>query len=113
MLLIGNCVLKNRRLSAQEAAHRMSNLHLAHSSRTVKYLNGRPLAKRFKILKSKVERDALSDDSTDIFHTNIIDYYHARPKDLETLTLYEFTQWYVVYERSPNAISETKGHFRL
>ena len=91
--------LKKRRLSVQEAAYRLSNLHLVHSTRTVRYLNTRPERKHYKILKPKAERDALPEDSTDIFHTNIIDYYHARPTLLKHVTLYEFAEWYVTSEK--------------
>ncbi len=43
MYIIGNCVLKSRRLSAQEAAARIGNMQLIWKSRTVVYLNTRPL----------------------------------------------------------------------
>ena len=64
---IGLCVLKNRRVSAQEAAFRLSNLKLIQSSRSVVYLNTRPEIKRFKMLKSLSEIEAMPDGETDIF----------------------------------------------
>ena len=66
---IGLCVLKNRRVSAQEAAFRLSNLKLIQSSRSVVYLNTRPEIKRFKMLKSLSEIEAMPDGETDIFCT--------------------------------------------
>ena len=42
MHLIGNCVLKSRRLSAQEAAARVGHLQLTWSSRTVVRVNACP-----------------------------------------------------------------------
>ena len=44
--LIGNCVLKTRCLSAQEAAARVSHLQLTWSSRTVLRVNARPHTER-------------------------------------------------------------------
>jgi hypothetical protein len=41
LLKMGLCVLKHRRMSGQEAAYRMGNLHLFHSTRSVVYLNTR------------------------------------------------------------------------
>ena len=42
---IGTCVLKHRRLSAQEAAFRLSSLKLIHNSCCVIYVNTRKLEK--------------------------------------------------------------------
>ena len=42
MHLIGNCVLKTQRLSAQEAAARVGHLQLTWSSRTVVRVNACP-----------------------------------------------------------------------
>ena len=55
--LIANCVLKTRRLSAQEAAARVGHLQLTWSSRTVVRVNARPHTERYKLLKSKKEPD--------------------------------------------------------
>ena len=55
--LIRNCVLKTRRLSAQEAAARVGHLQLTWSSRTVVRDNARPHTERYKLLKPKKERD--------------------------------------------------------
>lgn len=96
MLKIGYCVLKSRKLSAQEAAYRLlPDLNLIISSRSVLTLNTKPPEKRFRVLKSKQEREELDNTSTDIFYNNMIDYYHARPIELFNLCLFEFSQWYV------------------
>jgi len=103
MLKIGCCVLKSRRLSAQEAAYRLSNdLHLIYSSRSFISLCIKPASDRYRILKPKFERDKLAENSTDIFYDNIVDYYRSRPAKLETVCLYEFAQWYVKCERPKN-----------
>lgn len=83
MHLIGNCILKTRRLSAQEAAARVGHLQLIWSSRTTVFLNTRPKEERFKVLLPKQLRNQLPDNSTDIFCSNIIDYYIDRPLDME------------------------------
>lgn len=96
MLKIGCCVLKSRRLSAQEAAYRLNNdLHLIDTSRSFIYLCTKPKSERYRILKPKYERDKLANDSTDIFYNNILDYYRSRPFELENECFYEFAQWYV------------------
>lgn len=95
MLKIGACVLKNRRLSAQEAAYRLGDLQLTFATRTVLSLNTKPPGQRFRVVKPKTERESLPGNSTDIFCPNMIEYYHARPAQLHSLCLYEFAQWYV------------------
>ena len=103
--LIGNCVLKTRRMSAQEAAARIGNLHLVWSTRHVVYLNARPKKLRYKILKPKARRDQLPPNSTDIFETNIIDYYVDRPQELMHLSLFKFASWYRLSSSPSTAVS--------
>ncbi|CAC5405283.1 unnamed protein product [Mytilus coruscus] len=62
MHLIGNCILKTRRLSAQEAAARVEHLQLIWSSRTTVFLNTRPKEERFKVLLLKQLRNQLPDN---------------------------------------------------
>lgn len=56
------CV-RHRRLSSQEAAYRLSNLNLIHTSRKYIFVNTMLPEKRFRLLRSKKERDNLPDDS--------------------------------------------------
>ena len=95
LLRIGNCVLKTRRLSAQDAAYRICKLPLIMSTRTTVYVNVRPPAKRYRMLKPKSERLELDPTSTDIFKSNILDYYRARPNSHEGISLYEFASLYL------------------
>ena len=104
LLKIGTCVLKNRRLSAQEAAFRMSKLKLIQSSRNVIYINCRESSKRMKILKPFAERCTLDSNSTDVFHTNIIDYYYDRPLHMENMSLFQFASTYQVCQN--NAVGD-------
>ena len=94
LMKIGNCVLKTRKLSAQEATARIGNIQLVYSSRTVVFLNTRLESKRYKLLKPKSQRASLPENSTDIFYNNIIDYYRLRPKDLSHLSLFKFSSMY-------------------
>ncbi|MEW8546654.1 MAG: DUF6570 domain-containing protein [Candidatus Thiodiazotropha sp.] len=105
MHLIGNCVLKCRRLSAQEAAARLGHLQLIWSSRNVVFLNTRVPEKRYKVLKPKTERDELPVNSTDIFRTNILDYYTDRPDTLESMSLFKFASWYTLCSGSVDKIN--------
>jgi len=46
-------------------------------------------------LKSRKEIEALDDESIEIFWLSVIDnYYPLRPEKLESMSLYEFVQWY-------------------
>ena len=108
LLQIGNCVLKHRRLSAQEACARIANLKLVWSSRAVIYLNTRPDNERYRVLKSFEERSQLTDNSTDIFQTNIIDYYQYRPDHLNNKSLFYFASWYKMsYQRKQSNSNST------
>ena len=57
MHMVGNCILKTRRLSAQEAAARLGHLKLVWSSRSVVFLNTRPKQQRYKMLLPKSQRE--------------------------------------------------------
>lgn len=94
LLQIGLCVLKNRKMSAQEAAYRLGNLHLINSTRKVVYINTRFPTKRFKMFKPKKIIEEMSDNCADIFYTNLMDYYHERSHDLESYSFYSFASWY-------------------
>ena len=94
LLRIGNCVLKKRTLSAQEAAFRLGNLQLIYSSRIVLFLNTFPLHRRTKILKPKDIIDSLPENSTAIFENNMLDYYRKRPDELSSYCYYSFASWY-------------------
>lgn len=94
LLKIGLTVLRHRRLSSQEAAYRLSNLNLIHVTRCFVYLNTRQPSKRYRILKSRKEIEILDDNSTEVFQTNIIDYYHCRPVELSDICLFKFCSWY-------------------
>lgn len=84
----------HRRLSSQEAAYRLSNLNLIHTSRKYIFVNTMLPEKRFRLLRRKKELDNLPDDSEDIFHNNMLDYYGCRPESLLKTSYYQFCAWY-------------------
>ena len=45
--------------------------------------------KRFKMLKTVKEIEAMDDNCTEIFCNNIVDYYRERPIRLEGYSLYD------------------------
>lgn len=94
MFSIGMCVLKQKTLSAQEAAYRLSDLDFICTSRETVYLSALPPYKQFKRLRPQEEIDLMEPNSTNIFYSNIIDDYHERPYCLENVCLFRYTQWY-------------------
>ncbi len=91
---IGQCILRHRQRSGQEAAFCLGNLNLIETSRETVYVNTRPPNQRYKILKNKSDLELLNDTSSEIFKTNLLDYYHERPRSLQLMTFYYFVAWY-------------------
>ena len=106
---IGTTVLRHRRMSAQEAAFRLSQMAMIQVSRKIIYLNVRPPHKRFRMMKSEVELSDLEDDSTDIFRYNILDYYRARPASMNDTSLYNFASWFDK-SQAPKVCSNDTGN---
>ena len=74
LIMIGTCILKKRKLSAQEAMYRLGGLKLYQSSRQVISINTSPKVKRYKIVKPKAQREHLSPNCTDehaLFESNL------------------------------------------
>lgn len=95
---IGLCVFKHRRISSQEAAFRLGDLNLLHTSRSFTSINTRLPEKRFRLLKSTKEIGSLDKNSTDIFHSNMLDYYHNRPSIIENMSYFRFSSLYIKAE---------------
>ena len=87
---IGTTVLRHRKMSAQEAAYKMSSFSMVHMSRRTVYLNAREVRAR------KLKRDihTMPRNDTDVFQPNLLDYYRKRPDNLENLSLFSFAAWY-------------------
>lgn len=97
LMKIGSTVLKSRRMGCQEAAFKVTSADLISKSRKIVCLNTMEPKKRYRILKSRKELEELqSEDSENIFKTNMIDYYVSRPDSLEEMCLFEFAQWYEI-----------------
>ncbi len=109
MTHIGMCVLKKRRVSAQEVAFKLSDMPIIQSSRKIVHVNTRLPDKRFRRLKSRREIETLSEEnpnSTDIFMDGLLEYYKARPIEFEQMSLYEFASW---YEKCPTPKTRSHG----
>ena len=110
LLKIGCCLLKTRKLSAQEAAYRLARLKLVHSSRAVLFLNTKPFQKRYKVLKTKEDRDQLPDDSEDIFLPNVVDYYQHRPNSFQNWSLFAFASWFSIVGVGRSSRNSSNSH---
>ena len=86
--------LSHREVCAQEAVYRLLSLPLTQGSRQVLFIptdlpeNRTRLFKPMKVLKQ------LEDDDPDVFQTNILDRYAARPNRLEGMCLAAFAANY-------------------
>jgi hypothetical protein len=94
MRRLGNVMLSHREVSAQEAVYRILSLPLTMSSRRVLFVNTSLPKDRIRLLKGTKKMKQLPKNSTKIFEENILDRYAARPKDLESMCLSEFAQFY-------------------
>lgn len=45
-------------------------------------------------MRSKKELDNFPDDSEDIFHNKMLEYYRCRPESLLKTSVYQFCAWY-------------------
>lgn len=91
---LGSVFLNHREVSAQEAVYRILSLPLKQLSRMVVFINTAPKEDRVSLLKPMQKLANLADDYDDIFETNLIDRYAARPDTLDDLCLAEFTANY-------------------
>lgn len=104
---VGNVFLTNRQLSAQEAAYKMCGLPLRCTSRQIVYLDAKPEKLRCRLLKSREHLEKLADDSTDIFHDNVMTRYPYRPSELESISLYEYASQFKFTKEEPKNSSES------
>ncbi|XP_019628628.1 PREDICTED: uncharacterized protein LOC109473188 [Branchiostoma belcheri] len=107
---LGTTFLNHREVSAQEAAYRLLSLPLKKASRTVQFINTSAKEKRVSMLKSSAVLDAMEDEDEDVFETSLNDRYAARPSEMESMSLAEFTATYAVAygESTPDETSTTK-----
>ena len=91
---VGGAFLTHREVSSQESAYRLLSIPMKKSSRSVVFVNTNPPDKRISMVKSYKKLQNLEDDDENIFETNLIDRYAARPNNLEDLCLAEFASLY-------------------
>jgi len=97
------CVfLNNRKCGALEAVDTLLSISLYGTDRntSIKWLDTNQI--RYRKVKSFKEVQALHGDSTDIFCPSVIDnHYPHRPEEFESMSLYEFAQWYDITKIEP------------
>ena len=93
---LGSVFLNHREVSAQEAVYRILSLPLKQLSRTVVFVNTAPKEDRVSLLKPISQIENMEDDCEEIFQTNLIDRYAARPDTLDDMCLAEFAANYTV-----------------
>ena len=96
LMKIGSTVLRCRKMGSHEAGYKTVGTDFVTKSRRVVLLNTQVPEKWYRVLKHKKYLDDLPPNSTEVFQTNIIDYYYNWPDCLESWCLYSFAQWYQV-----------------
>lgn len=74
--------------------------------------------KRYTVLKPREKKDQLQSNCTDefeIFYSNVLHYYTARPVELNTISFYFFATWYIVqkYDASKQNLKTTMPVLKL
>ncbi|XP_078375419.1 uncharacterized protein LOC144658809 isoform X2 [Oculina patagonica] len=107
---VGSAFLSCREVSAQECVYRcMPELWLRKTfPRTVFVNTGLP-HERCRVAKCQQEIEALEEDSTDIFMSNIIERYSDRPNIVDQLCLAEFAAYYYKdYKQNPDEFNDVQ-----
>lgn len=100
----------NREVSIQEVITRMMGYGMCIASRITKFINTNKPEQRDGLLKGNL--DELGEDEN-IFHFSIIDYYAARPADLESICLAEFASDYDIVSRGGKVVVKSEENDRL
>ena len=101
---VGAAFLSYREVSAQECVYRcMPELWLRKTFPGTVFVNTGLPQDRLRIAKCQEELEALDDESTDIFKSNIIERYSIRPRSLDQLCLAKFAAYYYKdYRKDPD-----------
>ena len=107
---VGTAFLSCREVSAQECVYRcMPELWLRKTFPCTVFVNTGLPAERCRVAKSEEEIEALDDDSTDIFMSNIIERYSDRPNIVHQLCLAEFAAYYYKdYKKDPDEFNDVQ-----
>lgn len=96
--------LDHRECGALEAADTLIGISLygTDPQTTIKWIDVNMI--RSRKVKTRTEIEAMDTDSTDIFCDSLVDtHYPARPKELDSINLYDFAKWYEVTRIEPTA----------
>ena len=107
---VANTFVNCAEVSAQETAYHILGMPMSVSSRGSMYINTSPPSERVRLVKSKKDLASMDKDSEDIYSSNMIDYYKARPKSLEGLCLAEFCAWFTYKNNKKNQDSNEDAH---
>ena len=107
---VGTAFLSCREVSAQECVYRcMPELWLRKTFPCIVFVNTGLPEERCRVAKSQEEIEALDDESTDIFMSNIIERYSDRPNIVEQLCLAEFAAYYYKdYKKDPDEFNDVQ-----
>ena len=107
---VGTAFLSCREVSAQECVYRcMPELWLRKTFPCTVFVNTGLPEERCRVAKSQEEIEALDDDSTDIFMSNIIERYSDRPNIVDQLCLAEFAAYYYKdYAKNPDEFNDVQ-----
>ena len=99
---ISQRALNHRECGALEAADTLIGMPLYSTdpSTTIRWVDVNTI--RNRKVKPRKEIEQLEKDSEDIFYPSFIDtYYQTRPKDLNSMHLYDLARWYDVTRVKP------------
>ena len=107
---VGTAFLSCREVSAQECVYRcMPELWLRKTFPCIVFVNTGLPEERCRVAKSQEEIEALDDESTDIFMSNIIERYSDRPNIVDQLCLAEFAAYYYKdYKKDPDEFNDVQ-----
>ena len=100
--------LSHREVCAQEAVYRLLSLPLTQGSRQVLFIPTDLPENRTRLFKPMKDLQRLDDDDPNVFQTNILDRYSARPNKLEDTCLAAFAANYC-YKRSARKDDNNQG----
>ena len=88
--------LGKRVIGAPESCMRVLSSWLMKKSRKVIYVNSNMKSERVSLPKTKAQLSRMDPDDEDVFATSLIDWYSARPYNMENMCLAEFAVNYDV-----------------
>ena len=90
-----NALINYQEMSSRQAVHIALSLPLHKSSRKTIFINTSPPENRILLLKSPKLLAKEKDDFENIMYASVVDKYIQRSKELDKLSLAEFTTFYI------------------